>query len=197
MRAVVQRAYGTADTLSIGEVAQPAIGAGDVLVAVRAAGLDRGTWHLMAGQPYAMRLAFGLRAPKNPVPGLDVAGVVAAVGPAVTRFRPGDEVFGIGKGSFAELTAAREDKLALKPRGLTFEQAAAVPSRASPRCGRSATWGRFSQGSAFSSSVRPAASARTQCRSPRRSAPMSPASAAPARSTSCARSARTRPGLHA
>jgi len=127
MRAVVQRAYGTADTLDIGEVARPVIGDREVLVEVRAAGMDRGTWHLMAGQPYALRLAFGLRAPKNPVPGLDMAGVVIAVGAAVTRFKPGDEVFGIGKGSFAEFSAAREDKLALKPVGLTFEQAAAVP----------------------------------------------------------------------
>ena len=127
MRAIVQRTYGTADTLSLGEVARPAIGSGEVLVEVRAAGLDRGTWHLMTGVPYAARLAFGLRAPKNPVPGFDVAGVVVAVGPGVTRFALGDEVFGIGKGSFAEFTAAREDKLAHKPARLTFEQAAAMP----------------------------------------------------------------------
>ena len=94
---------------------------------VQAAGLDRGTWHLMAGMPYAARLAVGLRAPKNPVPGLDVAGVVVAVGSKVTRFQPGDEVFGISRGSFAEFAAAREDKLARKPSNLTFEQAAAVP----------------------------------------------------------------------
>jgi NADPH:quinone reductase-like Zn-dependent oxidoreductase len=82
----------------------------------------------MAGLPYALRLAgYGLRAPKNPVPGVDVAGVVVAVGHDVTRFEPGDEVFGIGTGSFAEFTAAPEDKLALKPSNLTFEQAAAVP----------------------------------------------------------------------
>jgi len=127
MRAIVQRAYGTADTLSLGAVARPAAGAGEVLVEVRAAGLDRGTWHLMTGFPYAARLAFGLRAPRNPVPGFDVAGVVVAVGPDVTRFVLGDEVFGIGKGSFAEFTAAREDKLVHKPARLTFEQAAAMP----------------------------------------------------------------------
>lgn len=128
MRAIVQRKYGTADALSTGEIDQPVIGSHDVLVQVRAAGLDRGTWHLMAGLPYALRLAgYGLRAPKNPVPGVDVAGVVVAVGHDVTRFEPGDEVFGIGTGSFAEFTAAPEDKLALKPSNLTFEQAAAVP----------------------------------------------------------------------
>lgn len=127
MRAIVQHAYGTADVLEAGEIDRPVIGAGEVLVQVRAAGLDRGTWHLMAGTPYAMRLAFGLRAPKRIVPGLDVAGVVVAVGAVVTRFRAGDEVFGVAKGSFAEFAAAREDKLALKPATLTFEQAAALP----------------------------------------------------------------------
>jgi NADPH:quinone reductase-like Zn-dependent oxidoreductase len=127
MRAILQSTYGTADTLRAGEIDRPAIGAGEVLIEVRAAGLDRGTWHVMAGLPYAIRLAgYGLRAPKTPVPGFDVAGVVTAVGAGVTRFAPGDEVFGIGKGSFAEFTAAREDKLAHKPASLTFEQAAAV-----------------------------------------------------------------------
>jgi hypothetical protein len=97
-----------------------------VLVRVHAAGVDRGVWHLMTGLPYLTRLAFGLRAPKNPVPGMDVAGVVEAVGKNVTRFQPGDEVFGVGKGTFAEYALAREDKLAPKPANLTFEQAAVV-----------------------------------------------------------------------
>jgi len=127
MRAIVQHAYGSADTLGLGEVARPVVGAGEVLVEVRAAGLDRGTWHLMTGTPYAARLAFGLRAPKNPVPGFDVAGVVVAVAAGVTRFAPGDEVFGVGRGSFAQFTAAREDMLVHKPAGLSFAQAAAMP----------------------------------------------------------------------
>lgn len=128
MRAIVQDAYGSADVLRLGRVSRPRVAADEVLVQVRAAGLDRGTWHLMAGRPYLMRvLGFGLRAPKNPVPGLDVAGTVAAVGSAVTRFSIGDEVFGISRGSFAEYAAVREDKLSLKPASLTFEQAAAVP----------------------------------------------------------------------
>jgi NADPH:quinone reductase-like Zn-dependent oxidoreductase len=127
MRAVVHAKYGTADTLSVGEIDRPSIEAGEVLVQVRAAGLDRGTWHLMMGLPYAVRLVSGLRAPKRVVPGLDVAGVVVAVGSEVTRFGAGDEVFGIGKGSFAEYAAAREDKLVQKPTKLTFEQAAAMP----------------------------------------------------------------------
>jgi NADPH:quinone reductase-like Zn-dependent oxidoreductase len=94
---------------------------------VHAAGVDRGVWHVMAGLPYPLRLAgYGLRTPKNPVPGTDVAGVVEAVGKNVTRFQPGDEVFGIGKGTFAEYTRVLENKLAPKPANLTFEQAAAV-----------------------------------------------------------------------
>jgi NADPH:quinone reductase-like Zn-dependent oxidoreductase len=127
MRAIVQKEYGTADVLHIAEIERPVIAADEVLVQVHAAGLDRGTWHLMAGMPYAARLVAGLRAPKNLVPGLDAAGVVVAVGSEVTRFQPGDEVFGVSKGSFAEFAAAREDKLAHKPSKLTFEQAAAIP----------------------------------------------------------------------
>jgi NADPH:quinone reductase-like Zn-dependent oxidoreductase len=127
MRAIAQKEYGTADVLQMAEIERPVIGVDEVLVQVRAAGLDRGTWHLMAGLPYAARLVAGLRAPKNSVPGLDVAGVVVAVGSEVTRFQPGDEVFGVSKGSFAEFAAARQDKLALKPSNLTFVQAAAVP----------------------------------------------------------------------
>ena len=127
MQAIIQKEYGTADVLRVAEIDRPVIEADQVLVQVQAAGLDRGTWHLMAGMPYAARLAVGLRAPKNAVPGLDVAGVVVAVGSEVTRFQPGDEVFGISKGSFAEFAAAREDKLARKPSNLSFEQAAAVP----------------------------------------------------------------------
>jgi NADPH:quinone reductase-like Zn-dependent oxidoreductase len=127
MRAVVQTGYGSADVLSVTETTRPSIGDHEVLVEVRAAGMDRGTWHLMAGLPYAIRLVSGLRHPKNEIPGLDLAGVVLAVGADVTRFRPGDEVFGIGRGSFAEYSAAREDKLARKPPSLGFVQAAAIP----------------------------------------------------------------------
>jgi 2-desacetyl-2-hydroxyethyl bacteriochlorophyllide A dehydrogenase len=129
MPAIVQDRYGTApqDVLRLEQIAKPDIAANEVLVEVRAAGLDRGTWHLMAGQPYLMRLlGFGFRGPKNPVPGLDVAGTVVAAGADVTRFRPGDEVFGIARGSFAEYAAAREDKLVRQPARLSFEQAAVV-----------------------------------------------------------------------
>src|SRR5262252_1213995 len=129
MQAIVQHRYGTGpkDVLKLARIAAPAIAADEVLVQVRAAGVDRGTWHLMAGQPYLMRLlGFGLRGPKNPVPGLDVAGTVIATGADVTGFQPGEEVFGIARGSFAEYAAARADKLARKPARLSFEQAGAV-----------------------------------------------------------------------
>jgi NADPH:quinone reductase-like Zn-dependent oxidoreductase len=127
MQAIVQADYGSADVLRVEEIDRPKIGDAEVLIRVRAAGLDRGTWHMMAGKPYLMRLiGFGLRAPKNRVPGLDVAGTVVAVGADVTRFEPGDEVFGISRGSFADYACAREDKLARKPANLTFDQAAVV-----------------------------------------------------------------------
>jgi NADPH:quinone reductase-like Zn-dependent oxidoreductase len=124
MTAVVQRRYGSADVLRTERITRPVAGPGEVLVRVEAAGLDRGTWHLMAGKPYAVRLVTGMRRPRQPVSGKDVAGVVVAVGATVTRFSVGDEVFGIGVGTFAELAVAREGKLARKPAGLTFVQAA-------------------------------------------------------------------------
>jgi NADPH:quinone reductase-like Zn-dependent oxidoreductase len=130
VKAIVQDRYGSADVLELGDVEQPVIGAREVLVRVRAAGVDRGVWHLMTGLPYLGRLAFGLRAPRNPVLGMDVAGVVEAVGDAVTALRPGDEVFGTCNGAFAEYAAVREDRCASKPAGATFEQAAALPTSA-------------------------------------------------------------------
>jgi NADPH:quinone reductase-like Zn-dependent oxidoreductase len=127
MRAVVQDRYGTSDVLRLAEVPRPVIGKQELLVQVRAAGLDRGTEHLMTGKPYAVRLALGLRRPRNPVLGRDLAGTVVAVGASVTRFAVGDEVFGTAPGSFAEYVVAREDKLARKPENLSFAQAAVVP----------------------------------------------------------------------
>src|SRR5918911_692176 len=127
MKAIFRDVYGSPDVLQLGDVDEPEIGDDDVLVRVHAAGLGRDVWHVMAGLPYPMRLAgYGLRAPKNPVIGSDVAGVVEAVGKNVTRVQSGDEVFGIGKGSYAEYVRALEDKLASKPENLTFEQAAVV-----------------------------------------------------------------------
>jgi NADPH:quinone reductase-like Zn-dependent oxidoreductase len=127
MRAVVQDRYGSSEVLRLADVRRPAIGDREVLVRVHAAGLDRGTEHVMTGKPYAVRLAMGVRRPRNPVPGRDVAGTVVEVGSSVTRFAVGDEVYGIAPGSFAEYASAREDKLARKPANLSFEQAAVVP----------------------------------------------------------------------
>ncbi len=127
MKAIVQDTYGTTDVLELRDINKPEIAEDEVLVRVKAAGVDRGVWHLMTGLAYPIRLAgYGLRAPKTPVPGSDLAGVVEAVGNEVTRFQPGDEVFGIGKGAYAEYARARESKLAPKPENLSFEQAAVV-----------------------------------------------------------------------
>ena len=130
MRAIVQDEYGAAaeDVLRLDEVGRPGIGGEDVLVRVRAASVDRGTWHVMAGLPYPIRVAgFGLRAPNALNPGRSVAGVVEAVGGEVTAFAEGDEVFGTCEGSFAEYAVAQPERLAPKPRSLSLEQAAAVP----------------------------------------------------------------------
>ena len=127
MQAIVQDTYGSADVLRPADLDRPQIADDEVLVQVHAAGVDRGVLHLTTGLPYPVRLAgYGLRAPKNPVPGMDLAGVVVAVGTGVTRFQPGDEVFGIGRGTFAEYARALESKLAPKPANLTFEQAGVV-----------------------------------------------------------------------
>lgn len=127
MKAVVRYTYGDESVLQLAELAAPVPGAGEVLVRVRAAGVDRGAWHVMTGKPYLARLAFGLRTPRNPQLGMDAAGVVESVGAGVTRFRPGDEAFGVVRGSFAELAVGAEKHLALKPAALSFEQAAAAP----------------------------------------------------------------------
>lgn len=126
MKAIVQDRYGSADTWRVAEINRPNIGSHDLLIRVHSAGIDRGTWHAMTGLPYLGRLYFGLRKPKRPVPGLDLAGTVAAIGADVTRFVVGDEVFGIGKGSLAEFVGAREDKLVPKPPTLALERAAVV-----------------------------------------------------------------------
>lgn len=128
MTAIVQDRYGEADVLRTGRVPRPSPGPGEVLLEVAAAGVDRGTWHLMAGVPYLVRPVTGLRTPRNPVPGRDVAGRVVALGEGVTRFAVGDEVFGTARsGSFADLATARADRLALRPPSLTAVQAAALP----------------------------------------------------------------------
>src|SRR5215204_3437411 len=127
MKAIVRDTYGSPELLELRDIDKPRIGDEEVLVHVRAAGVGRDVWHVMTGLPYPIRLAgYGLRAPKTPVIGSDMAGVVETVGKNVSRFQSGDEVFGIGEGSYAEYVCAREDKLAPKPANLTFEQAAVV-----------------------------------------------------------------------
>ncbi|TDC65571.1 NAD(P)-dependent alcohol dehydrogenase, partial [Micromonospora sp. KC207] len=128
MIAIARDTYCAPAQLQLRDMPIPAIGADDVLVRVEAAGVDQGVWHVITGLPYLMRAAgFGLRRPKHPVPGMDVAGRIAAVGANVTRFRPGDEVYGTCDGAYAEYARAHQDKLALKPATLTFAQAATVP----------------------------------------------------------------------
>jgi NADPH:quinone reductase-like Zn-dependent oxidoreductase len=129
MQAIVQRRYGAVpeDVLGIARLPIPTPGPREVLVRVRAASVDRGTLHLMTGRPYLARvIGFGLRRPKTPVPGLTLAGIVEAVGTEVSTFRPGDEVFGTGTGTFAEFAVARADRLVAKPAGVSFTQAATV-----------------------------------------------------------------------
>jgi NADPH:quinone reductase-like Zn-dependent oxidoreductase len=128
MKAIVRDRYGDADVLSVSDVELPRVGDEEVLVRVRAAGLDRGAWHIMAGLPYLIRLAgYGLRRPKTAGLGSELAGVVETVGANVKELRPGEPVFGTSRASFAEYTSARPDTLARMPANLTFEQAAAVP----------------------------------------------------------------------
>lgn len=129
-RAWVQDSYGSADNLKLINLPVPAVGDNDVLIRVRATGLDRGVWHLMTGRPYLMRImGLGFRRPKVRVPGMDVAGIVEAVGRNVTRFKQGDEVLGtsMSMGAWAEYASAPADKFVHMPANLTFEQAAALP----------------------------------------------------------------------
>jgi len=129
MKAIVQDRYGSPDVLRLTEVLRPEPGDSEVLVRVQAASVNAKDWHVMRGDPYIARLAsgFGLRTPKTRTPGTDFAGRVEAVGPAVTRFKPGDEVFGDAPGTFAEYACAAEDRVERRPDNLTPEQAAAIP----------------------------------------------------------------------
>ena len=127
MKAIVQRGYGSPDVFELRDVETPPVDDDGVLVRVRAASVNAADWHIMRGTPAIIRLGIGLRRPKNPIPGMDVAGTVEAVGRNVTYFQPGDEVFGMRHGAFAEYASGKERNFVPKPAGLTFEQAAAVP----------------------------------------------------------------------
>jgi NADPH:quinone reductase-like Zn-dependent oxidoreductase len=128
MKAVVHRCYGAPDVLRLEDIAKPTAADNEVLVQVHAASVNPLDWHYLRGTPYIVRLDAGFGKPENPRLGVDFAGTVEAVGKSVTRFKPGDEVFGGKFGAFAEYVSVREDRaLALKPANVTFEQAAAVP----------------------------------------------------------------------
>ena len=127
MKAIVQDGFGATGALELREIDAPEVGDSGVLVRVRAAGVNAVDLYMMRGQPYIARPLFGWRRPKTPVRGIDVAGVVEAVGAEVTQLQPGDEIFGACRGSFAEYARSDEDHLVTKPTELTFEQAAALP----------------------------------------------------------------------
>jgi NADPH:quinone reductase-like Zn-dependent oxidoreductase len=137
MKAIVQEKYGSPDVLELREVEKPVVGADEVLVRVRAASIHPDVWHVVTGRPFVLRLmGAGFSRPRNPIPGTDMAGIIESVGEGVTRFRPGDAVFGetivaqqwINGGAFAEYVSVPQELLALKPDNTTFEQAASVPT---------------------------------------------------------------------
>jgi len=128
MRAVMQRCYGQPSVLTVERIAKPTAREGQILVKVRVASVNPFEWHMTTGKPYLLRLFKGVGAPDSPRSGSDFAGVVESVGPGVTRFKPGDEIFGGSGGALAEYVLAREDgDVAIKPAQLSFEQAAAIP----------------------------------------------------------------------
>ncbi len=130
MKAIVQERYGPPQA-SLCDVAEPVVGDGDVLLEVRAAGVDPGVWHLMTGLPYLVRAAgFGVLSPKQPIVGRDVSGRVVAVGSGVRDVQPGDDVFGTCDGAFAEYAVTTPDRIAPKPPEISHEEAAAVPTSA-------------------------------------------------------------------
>ena len=173
MKAIVQDSYGAADVLELEDIDKPVAGSGDVLLHVQAASAFIGDWHVMTGLPYVFRLVNGLRGPKARVRGQDVAGRVEAVGEGVTRFQPGDEVFGTCDGSFAEYATARADKVAPKPANLTFEQSAAVPTTGSTALQAVRDNGKVKPGQKALIIGAAGGVGRSRCRSPRRSEPTS------------------------
>ena len=130
MKAITHDHYGSPDILRMRELEPPAIGRGEVLIRAHAAGLHPGDLFSVLGSPFPVRFMTGMRRPKYGVPGLDVAGIIEAVGPAVTHLRPGDSVFGVGFGTCAEFVRAKADLVVAKPASIGFEQAAAIPTSA-------------------------------------------------------------------
>ena len=126
MKALVQEGYGSPDVLELRDIEMPRVGENEVLVRVHAASVNALDWHMTRGMPYFIRLMAGIRAPRDRVRGVDLAGRVDAVGRNVTQFAPGDEVFGGSDGSFAEYTATKPERLTRKPSGLSYEQASTL-----------------------------------------------------------------------
>ena len=127
MKAIRRTVYGPGESLSFDEIPTPEVGDSDVLMEVHTSSVNPYDWHLVRGEPYLLRVSAGFRRPKNPEVGIDAAGTVIAVGAKVTRFEPGDKVFGLARGAFAEYSAADEKRLVSKPDALTFESAASLP----------------------------------------------------------------------
>jgi len=128
MKAAVRDEYGSSEVVHIDDVPVPEPKKNEVLIRVKAAGLDAGVWHLMTGTPLLVRyMGLGVKKPKQRTLGMDVAGIVEKIGADVTAFQPGDKVFGVGTGTFAEFAVAKSKTLVRKPAGVTFEQAAASP----------------------------------------------------------------------
>lgn len=127
MQAIVYRRYGSPDVLELQEIPKPTPAEGQVLIRVHAASVNPYDWHFLRGTPSFIRLFIGLRKPRSPRLGADVAGVVEVVGPNASQFKPGDSVFGTAKGSFAEYACAAASQLAVKPQEISFEQAACLP----------------------------------------------------------------------
>jgi NADPH:quinone reductase-like Zn-dependent oxidoreductase len=175
MKAIRNDRYGLPDVLELWDIEMPVVGDDEVLVRVRAAPVNPLDWHFMRDAPYLVRMVAGLsrlRASAGRL-GAAMAGSVEAVGTNVTRFRPGDEVFGglEGRGTLAEYISIREDGVVLnKPASLTFEQAASVPWRASPLAGNARQEAHPAPGTRCCSTARPGWG-RSRCRSPTRSAP--------------------------
>jgi len=131
MKAIVYEKYGSPDNLKLEEIEKPLPSEGEVLVKVHAASVNAFDWHVMRADPFIIRLmGFGFLKPKNKIPGADFSGVIEAVGNNVKQFKPGDEVFGCGRGSFAGYLCIIENKLAIKSKELSFREAAAIPMAA-------------------------------------------------------------------
>jgi hypothetical protein len=181
MMAIAQRRYGQPDVLEYTAVDKPVVGDDDVLVRVHAAAVHPGDYFLMTGVPYVVRLAFGLRRPRNGVRGMDLAGRVEAVGRNVQGLEPGDEVFGWSTtGTLAEYACAPADNFAPKPANLTVEQAAAIPISAFTALQALRDIAKVQPGQTVLVTGASGGVAPSRCRSPRPSAPRSPACAAPA-----------------